>query len=115
MRTNKVPATIGLRIQQLLQGSGMNQADLARAIDIKSSSMSNIINDKARPSAETLFKIAAALRANPIWILRGEGHPYEMRQITDATETDLLDGYRSLPEDQKAAVLAVIETLRKKP
>lgn len=115
MQTKRLADTIGRRVQQLMEAGGMTQAELARAIDIKSSSMSNIINDKARPSAETLFRIAAVFRANPLWILKGEGERHEMKRVAAGSETDLLDGYRDLTDEQKAAVLAVIATLRRSP
>lgn len=50
-----------LRIKEIMQEKGVTSASLSTMIGIHKVSVSNIINGKLNPSAETLEKIAEAL------------------------------------------------------
>lgn len=50
-----------LRIKEIMQEKGVTSASLSTMIGIHKVSVSNIINGKINPSAETLEKIAEAL------------------------------------------------------
>ena len=50
-----------LRIKEIMEGKGVTSVSLAEAVGIHKVSVSNIINGKINPSAETLEKIAEAL------------------------------------------------------
>jgi len=50
-----------LRIKEIMQEKGVTSANLSTMIGIHKVSVSNIINGKINPSAETLEKIAEAL------------------------------------------------------
>ena len=49
------------RIKEIMEGKGVTSVSLAEAVGIHKVSVSNIINGKINPSAETLEKIAEAL------------------------------------------------------
>jgi transcriptional regulator with XRE-family HTH domain len=50
-----------LRIKEIMEEKGVTSVSLAEAVGIHKVSVSNIINGKINPSAETLEKIAEAL------------------------------------------------------
>ena len=57
-----------LRIKELMEVKGVTSASIAAIVGIHKVSVSNIINGKINPSAETLEKFAEALGAN-MWEL----------------------------------------------
>lgn len=57
-----------LRIKELMEAKGVTSASIATIVGIHKVSVSNIINGKINPSAETLEKFAEALGVN-MWEL----------------------------------------------
>lgn len=53
-----------LRIKEVLKEKGLTAVWLASEIGIAQPSMSNIVNDKTKPSLETLDRIAFALNVS---------------------------------------------------
>lgn len=53
--------------------------------------------------------IAAALNANPHWIVYGEG---EQSMPSDADESEMLKAFRELDAGRRAAILAAIKALK---
>lgn len=103
-------ATIGARIKYLREQIGMTQPALAAAVGISQPSMSNIESGHtASPSAIHLMAIAAALNANPNWIVYGEG---EQSMPSDADESEMLKAFRELDAGRRAAILAAIKALK---
>lgn len=58
--------------------------------------------------ADTLFRIAAALNANPQWIKDGTGDPFKA-SLPDASEAHRL--FDSLSADKQAMILAAIKAI----
>lgn len=102
--------TIGSRIKYLREQQGMTQPALAAVVGISQPSMSNIESgNTVSPSAIHLMAIAAALNANPHWIVYGEG---EQSMPSDADESEMLKAFRELDAGRRAAILAAIKALK---
>lgn len=90
---------MSLRIRELIKEIGNKEngltsiSALAEKAGLTQASMSNIVNDKASPSLDTLQKIADALNVDiaelfkpqsvTIGIIRHNGHSYEINSISD--------------------------------
>ena len=103
-------STIGDRIRYAMEKKGMSQAQLHRAMGIKSSSMSNLISGKSkRPSATNLMKIAEILEVSQPWLMTGVGSMDDKRVLV--SDADIHKNLDMLPSDQKQAIAAAIEAL----
>jgi transcriptional regulator with XRE-family HTH domain len=106
--------TIGDRIRYLLEVRGYSQVALAKKIGLTQPAISNIVNDSTRkPSAPTLLKLAAALQANPDWILTGQGEPFEINVIGKSSEKELLAAFRNMDPQAQAALIAAAKAMTK--
>lgn len=90
----------------------MGQAELARLIGIKPQSLGGIELGKSKsPSATTLLRLAAALDANPEWIITGRGS-HELSTIPGATTSEFIAVFESLSPEHQDALLAAAKSLR---
>lgn len=106
--------SIGERIRYLIEVREYKQVELAKKCGITQAAISNLVTDNTRkPSAPTLLKLAAALGANPDWIITGEGDPWEIGPTSDKAETDLLDSFRHMDAGAQNALLAAAKAMRK--
>lgn len=108
--------TLASRILWLLGKRKMTQSDLCRATRTKDAealttpSMWALTSGKTKEiKADTLFRIAAALRASPSWILSGDGDPFDM--CSSNAEDEGCNLYRALPADKQAMILAAIKAI----
>lgn len=107
--------TLGDRIRYLLEVRGYSQVALAKKIGITQAAISNLVTDSSRkPSAPTLLKLAAALQANPDWILTGQGEPFEINVIGRKAEKELLEAFRNMDDQAKAALVAAAKAMSSK-
>jgi transcriptional regulator with XRE-family HTH domain len=112
MTKNFEKLSIGGRLRYLMEVRGYTQVALAHKVGITQAAISNIVTDSSRkPSAPTLLKLAAALQANPQWILDGKGDPFQINTIGARAEQDLIEAFRSLDDQAKAAILAAIKAM----
>ena len=103
--------TIGQRIVWLRKERGMSQAELARLIGIKPQSLGGIELGKSKtPASITLLRLAAALDANPEWIMTGRGN-CNLSDVPQATEADFIKVFRKLSPEHQAALLAAAKSL----
>lgn len=114
MNKNFEKLTIGDRLRFLIEARGYTQVELAAKIGLTQAAISNIVTNSSRkPSAPTLLKLAAALQANPDWIITGEGEPFQMNVIGAKGEQQLLEAFRELDDQAKAALLAAAKAMRR--
>ena len=114
MTKNFEKLTPGDRLRFLLEVRGYTQVELAKKIGITQAAISNIVTDSSRkPSAPTLLKLAAALQANPQWILDGHGDPFEINTISVQSEQELLRAFREMDHQAQAALLAAAKAMAK--
>lgn len=106
--------TIGGRIYWLRKEvRKMTQVDLARELGIKPPSLRGLESGRSKaPSAETLMKLSAVLQANPEWIMKGKGDPFEWPIVAGDAEAEVVSGFRGLSEEAQKVVLATIRALK---
>ena len=92
-----------------------NRPNWRAKIGITQAGISNIVTNAARkPSAPTLMRLAEELQCNPNWILSGKGDPFGWQAVTADTQVELLNLFKSMPEDAKQTLLAVARSMKKK-
>lgn len=64
-------------------------------------------------SAPSLLKLAAALDANPQWIIVGEGDPFQMQAITKESEQELMQAFREMDPKAQAALIAAAHAMKR--
>jgi transcriptional regulator with XRE-family HTH domain len=112
MTKNFEKLSIGDRLRYLIEVRGYTQVALAQKIGLTQAAISNLVTDSSRkPSAPTLLKLAAALQANPDWILTGEGEPFQMNTIGARAEQTLIELFRHMDDQSKAAILAAAKAM----
>lgn len=65
------------RLREALDRKQWNQADLARAIEAKETTVSEWTRGKTWPGGWYLLQIVEALRCSATWLLTGQGHPMD--------------------------------------
>lgn len=102
---------LGKRIRGLREARGMSAAELSRAVGIKQPSLWEIENGETKSlRADTLMRLAAALRTNPVFLWSGRGNPLE--QIDpNLEEAEAVATFRRLTPSNRTAWLAIGATL----
>lgn len=80
---------IGNRIRALRKALGMNQVDLAEALGVNQSTVSDIENGAAF-EARTLMRLSAALLKSPQFIMTGRAEAFELSEL----EAKMVSAYR---------------------
>lgn len=112
MTRNFEKLSIGDRLRYLIEVRRYTQVELAKKVGVTQAAISNLVTDSSRkPSAPTLLKLAAALQANPQWILDGKGDPFEINTIGARAEQDLIEQFRAMDDQSKAAILAAAKAM----
>ena len=95
---------IGERIRTYRQSKGIKVADFAKLIGVSQGSLSDIENQKTKPSAETISALVRHTDIDARWLMTGEG---EMRQLPIMV-ADKPEGWQvpiRLDADRRHAVL----------
>lgn len=103
--------TPGQRIRSAREVAGYNQGEFAKLVGIAQGTLSEIETGESKlPSAPVLIAMCELLRKTPRWILYGEDGDIE---IPSPEESNLLDAFRSMTDEAKAAMVATANALRK--
>lgn len=93
-------ATFGDRMAAAREQAGLTQAQLARRLGIKASTLRNWEQDLSEPRANRLSMIAGILNVSMMWLLNGEGEgldaPVGAEIVLDSDVADLLRDLRDL-------------------
>lgn len=115
MTKNFERLSIGDRLRYLIEVRKYTQVELAKKVGVTQAAISNLVTDSSRkPSAPTLLKLAAALQANPDWIMTGAGEPFEMNIVGKRSERDLLEAFRNMDPQAQAALIAAAKAMSNK-
>jgi transcriptional regulator with XRE-family HTH domain len=107
-------ATIGERIRWLLEARGYTQVELASKMGITQSAISNWLTGASRkPNAPSLLRLAAALDANPHWVITGEGDPFQMQIVGKRAEEELIAAFRDMDPQAQAALIAAAHAMKR--
>lgn len=108
-------ASIGERLRWLIEYRDITQVALAEKIGRTQASISNVItNSTRRPNAETLLRLAAALECSAEWLVRGDGHPFEVSTVGKKAEKELLQAFRDMDNQAQSALLAAAKAMSSK-
>lgn len=107
-KSNATKST-GQRLQNWRKSQNQTGADLAKIIGISQSSLSELENQKALPSADTIAKLHHHTDLNVIWLLTGEG-PISKKEFSSEVNLPFsAEGENSYGQDQ--GLKELIETL----
>lgn len=102
--------TVGLRIKNRRKELHLTQTDVKAAVGISSGNMSEIENGNRLPAAVTLIQLAEILKCSIDWILTGTPSiaSSSISFNEDPRDTELLNGFWSLPEDEKDELMEIL-------
>ncbi|WP_119083089.1 helix-turn-helix domain-containing protein [Altererythrobacter sp. B11] len=96
---------LGDRIEERLSAIGMTQAELARRVGVRQSTMNSLIRGNSR-SSRSLVQIARELRTTPAYLTGETDDPSAAHTAFEinAQERDLLEALRCLNSTDRASV-----------
>lgn len=104
-------STLGGRIKYARKEKKMSQVQLGKAVGVTQSAVGQWERGETKEmTPSNLLRAADALDCNPVWLVTGEGKPYDRAPETDALFSKMMQ----LDQEQRAVVLAVVEGLLRK-
>lgn len=106
--------TLGARIQERLKLLDLSQAELARRVGVRQSTMNSLIRGNSQ-TTRSLISIARELRTTPAYLM-GETDDPDDRESTgtgslDTQDRELLDSFHELDAADRHAVLRITRAL----
>ena len=100
-------ATFGDRVAAAREMAGMTQAELARRLGVRVSTLRKWENDVSEPRANRLSIMAGLLNVSMMWLINGQGEgldaPLE-EEVLPSSANDILNELRDLRSDMIARV-----------
>lgn len=104
--------SIGDRLRWLMEKRRVTQVQVAAAIGVTQSAISNIVNDSSRrPRADTLVALADYFNVRPYWILTGQGDAAADKRLLTNREARLIEDLRSLDGRSQQVVFNLANAL----
>lgn len=104
--------TIGSRIRLIRKLNKINQVDFSNRIGISQATLSEVEQDKYKPSVDTIIAIAAEFGSDVKWILLGaegsKGKIFEVNEVNEQ-EAHLLQLFEKLKEMDKEEIVEIIK------
>lgn len=104
--------TLGARIESRLEAVGLSQAELARRVGVRQSTMNSLIRGNSRTS-RSIVQIARELETTPAYLLGETDDP--TADVPDdnlvRAERELLTMFRSLAGDERSAISLIVRRL----
>ena len=100
-------ATFGDRVAAAREMAGMSQAELARRLGVRVSTLRKWENDVSEPRANRLSMMAGLLNVSMMWLINGQGEGLEAPMdegLLPSSATDILNELRDLRTDMIARV-----------
>lgn len=101
--------SIGERIKNRRKELNITQTQIREETGISSGNMSGIESGKSLPSASALIELSRVLDCSIDWILKGDSTNKESRIISNKRECKLIDGFRSLSEENRKELMEILE------
>jgi transcriptional regulator with XRE-family HTH domain len=104
--------TLGERISERLQVLGMSQAELARRVGIRQSTINSLINGPSRTS-RSLVKIARELETTPAYLIGDSDDPsLDLVEPTlSSRDREILDLFDSIANKDQLTILSLMRSL----
>lgn len=100
---------IGRRIKERRKELKITQTQIQQETSVSSGNLSCIENGKYLPSAVALLELSKILNCSIDWILTGKSSISENTLALDTKETELLNGFRELSEEDKEELMEILE------
>lgn len=100
--------SIGKRFRYLRKYKGLNQIDFASAIGVSQGTLSDIENDRCKPSVETIISAIGYFKINADWLLIGKGGGPDDHQESSSINKDHIEN-QITDNDQPIATDGIIE------
>lgn len=68
---------VGERITFVRLTHGLKQSDFCERIGISKGNLSDLENSRYKPSFQAIFKIISHFNVSPLWLISGEGSPFD--------------------------------------
>ncbi|NDW47444.1 helix-turn-helix transcriptional regulator [Ruegeria sp. PrR005] len=91
-------ATFGDRLAAAREAADMTQAQLARRLGVKKSTIASWEEDLSEPRANRLQMVAGMLNVSIMWLITGEGQGTEMTDGEDDSNRDMATWLSELRE-----------------
>ena len=105
--------TLGGRVRMLREYRKLTQTELGKKVGVSQSALAQVESGMTQTiKGNTLLRLAAALEANPRWIMSGKGEPLQLDVPGDASE--MLELYEMLDDDHKSAIMAAAKAFANK-
>src|ERR1700756_4910300 len=103
---------IGHKIREFRLAKKLTVKKFAEIINISQGSLSDIENEKTKPSADTIVSITRNTDINPLWLLTDEGEMFNIKK--EVEQFDLITKriiilLKDLDEDKKREILRYTE------
>lgn len=112
MSEKNIKMSIASNIAYFRKQSKMTQADLARLLSVKPTTISTWERGASLPDAEMLFSLCSIFQISLSKIYGSDAVPYAP-VFLDESEAALLTAYRSAPESRRESVRALLEIKEK--
>ena len=104
--------TVGDKIRELLDWSGMSQGELACRTGVPQTTISSYVTGRVSIPVDTVYKIAEALDVSPWTVINCTPLPATALDLTDA-EAELVSDMRYLTQHQREIVVQSVKLMRK--
>ena len=109
----------GKRIKLALERAGMNNAELARAIDVSPSTVGKWVHEESevgKIEAQNLFDAAKVLRVDAEWLATGKGEPHPTPGSARITpeQASMLEAYDALSVQSRMTLAFLLDSLPRK-
>jgi transcriptional regulator with XRE-family HTH domain len=105
--------TLGERIKRIRKTNQLNQIDFANIIGVSQGTLSELEQDKYKPSMDTLIAIYNNFKVDLQWLIIGSAqHSYSI--ILSEKEDKLNSVFRKLNTDDQDEIIEIIEIKQKR-
>jgi Predicted transcriptional regulators len=102
-------SNLGDRIKDLRKQKNMSQSELADKVGISYAQIGRYETKGAQPPAETLKKIADALRVSPDFLIYGTSDEKAKTKLTDADLINQFKAIENMDEEDKNVIKKLID------
>ncbi len=104
---------IGTQLRNLLDEEGMSQKDLAKSLNISTTTLNGYVQNRRQPDARMVMRLATYFQTTTDYIYGMTTIREVVRSPYNADERRLVNIYRGIPEEQKNLYIETGKTFSK--